>query len=146
MPLTDIERMLIERACERLIMLYALHADNYAPDAVAGLFAEDAVLNRGDGDAVGRAAILAAFTRRRPDAAVRHISTNVVIDVENADTATGISSMMLFRRFGSADLPQPLAPAEMIVDYHDRFCRTPDGWRFVHRRAVRVFERDLDQA
>lgn len=136
--------MLIERACERLIMLYALHADNYAPDAVAALFAENAVLNRGEGDAVGRAAILAAFNRRRPDAAVRHISTNVVIDVKGDMSASGVSTMMLYRKFGSADLPQPLEPLEMIVDYHDTFGRTSVGWRFLHRRAVRVFERDLD--
>ncbi|NQV80371.1 MAG: nuclear transport factor 2 family protein [Alphaproteobacteria bacterium] len=142
--MTDLERMLIEHACERLIMLYALHADTYAPDAVAGLFTDDAVLNRGDGDAVGRAAILAAFNRRRPDAAVRHISTNVVIDVDSEDSARGVSTMTLYRRFGTMDLPQPLEPAEMIADYHDTFRRTPDGWRFAHRRAVRVFERDLD--
>lgn len=141
--MTDLERMLIERACERLIMLYAMHADNYAPEAVSALFAEDAILNRGEGDAVGRPAILAAFNRRRPDAAVRHISTNVVIDVLDDASASGVSTMMLYRNFGSAGLPQPLPPLEMIVDYHDTFARTLEGWRFKQRRAVRVFERDL---
>lgn len=137
----DIERMLIERACERLIMLYAQHADFYEPEAVAGLFAEDAVLNRGEGDAIGRPAILAAFRKRRRDALVRHVSTNVVIDVVDGNTARGTSMMMLFRRFGTADTPQPMDPPEMIVNYHDRFRRTPDGWRFAQRSAVRVFER-----
>jgi hypothetical protein len=62
-----------------------------------------------------------------------------VIDVVDPHNATGISTMTLYRSFGSSTLPLAIIDPEMIAEYHDRFVLTGDGWRIDERRAVVVF-------
>lgn len=138
MPHDDRHR--IERECERLVLLYARYADSFQDDAFAALFAEDALLHRGDAPLVGRDAIRAAMGRRRRDSVVRHLCSNVIIDVIDARNASGVSYLTLYRHFGSATLPTPMLAPEMIAEYHDRFTLTPEGWRIAERQALVVLK------
>ncbi|MFN0304819.1 MAG: nuclear transport factor 2 family protein [Burkholderiales bacterium] len=130
----------IERECERLVLLYARYADSFQDDAFAALFAEDALLHRGDHPLRGREAIRAAMRQRRRDAVVRHLCFNILIDVIDRDQATGTSYLTLYRHFGAATIPTPMIEPEMIAEYHDRFVSTSTGWRIAERRAVVVFK------
>ncbi|RYE00714.1 MAG: nuclear transport factor 2 family protein, partial [Sphingomonadales bacterium] len=59
----------------------------------------------------------------------RHICSNVVIDVLAPDRARGESAMLLFTGEG----------APKVGSFHDRFVRTPGGWRFAERRGTLTF-------
>lgn len=133
------ERDRIERACERLIIAYARYADTCDDENFAALFTDDGRLHRGTDTVVGREAIRAAMGTRRRDSVVRHLCSNILVDVIDADTASAVSAMTLYRSFGSGEMPAALPPVEMIVDYHDRFRRTADGWRIADRRTVIVY-------
>jgi len=134
---------MIERACERLIQLYALYADHHRHTEMADLFTADGVLGRGDGPVRGKEQILAALNQRRPDAIVRHVMSNVIVDVRGPeDQASATSVMTLYRVFGSSEPGQPLEPPEMIADYNDEFRRTDDGWRIHERQSIIVLRRD----
>lgn len=130
--MTDDERRAIEADCARLIALYANLNDSARWDEVAALYAEQGVMTRPtapDAPIVGRDAILAAF-RSRPPRTTRHVCSNVVIDVDSADEARGTSAMLLFTG----------APAPLVGSFHDRFVRTPEGWRFAERRGTLFFQ------
>ena len=130
--MTADERRAIEQDCARLIALYANLNDEARWDEVAALYADDGVMIRPtapDAPVTGREAILAAF-KARPARTTRHVCSNVVVDVESATTARGVSAMVLFTGEG----------APLVGSFHDRFCLTDDGWRFAERRGSLVFK------
>lgn len=130
--MTDDERRAIEADCARLIALYANLNDAARWDELAALYTEQGVMTRPtapDAPIVGRDAILAAF-RSRPPRTTRHVCSNVVIDVDSADEARGTSAMLLFTG----------APAPLVGSFHDRFVRTPEGWRFAARHGTLLFQ------
>lgn len=125
------DRRAIEHDCARLIALYANLNDEARWDEAAALYAEDGVMVRPtapDKPTQGREAILAAF-KARPPRVTRHVCSNVVIDVESEDTASGVSAMLLFT--GAAE--------PLVGSFHDTFVRTADGWRFAERRGSLLF-------
>ena len=125
--MTDEERRAIEADCARLIALYANLNDAGRWEELAALYAEDGLMTRPtapDAPIRGRAAILAAF-QARPPRKTRHLCSNVVFEVLGPDEARGESAMVLF---------QPEA-APLAGSFHDRFVRTPQGWRFAERRG-----------
>lgn len=137
---TATEHALIEHACARLIVAYARYADTFQDEAFAALFSDEALLHRGDAPLVGRSEILAAMGRRRRDAVVRHVMSNIFIEVIDARSARGTSTLTLYRHFGTVGQPVPMREPEMIADYLDRFTLTAAGWRFAERRASIIFK------
>ena len=126
------QRQSIEWECARLINLYALLNDQARWEEVAQLYAPDGVMARPtapDAPVVGREAILAAF-KARPPRTTRHITANIVIEVESRGSALGRSAMLLFT---SADGPP------VIGGFDDRFVLTEEGWRFAERRGYLTF-------
>ena len=135
--MTEDERRAIEADCERLIKHYVNLNDAHDWAAVAALYTEDARMGRPSQPGTfveGRAAILAAF-EARPPRAQRHQVSNVVVDVEDPDTATAFSVIVLYQGdpAPAGELPAMSAKAPLVGWYRDRLVRTPDGWRFVER-------------
>jgi len=129
--LTTAARLEIEWACSRLIALYANLNDEARWEEAAALYAEDGLMTRPsapDQEIRGREAILEAFTSR-PPRVTRHVCGNVVIDVESATAARGVSAMLLFTG----------AAAPLVGSFHDRFVLTAEGWRFSERRGSLTF-------
>lgn len=121
----------IEQDCAKLVARYANLNDAGCWTEVADLYAEDGRMSRPtapDVWIVGRAAILNAFLAR-PARTTRHVCSNVVIDVIDADHAVGESAMLLFTGDG----------APKVGSFHDRFIRTDAGWRFAERRGSLTF-------
>jgi hypothetical protein len=143
----DLARLLIERACERLVVDYARFVDFGEASHIADLFTADGVWESGDLRMVGRDAIRAGFARREAVArrVSRHVCTNVAVDVIGADDARGLSYLINYRhdrRDGEdAAAPAPSGHPKFVGEYHDRFVRTPDGWRFAHRICGLTFVR-----
>jgi hypothetical protein len=128
---TSSERQAIEAACTRLVNLYANLNDEARWDEVVALYAPDGVMARPtapDDLIIGQDAIRAAFLSR-PPRLTRHVCSNIVIDVDSATSARGVSAMLLFTG----------AAAPIVGSFHDRFVLTPDGWRFAERRGSLTF-------
>ena len=131
MTMTRAEELQIEQECARLVALYANLNDAARWDDVAALYVENGRMARPtapDDWVEGRAAILAAF-KARPPRTTRHFCSNIVITVESETEASGESAMLLF----TADT------ASKAGSFHDRFVRTPEGWRFAERRGSLTF-------
>lgn len=143
----DLARLLIERACERLVTDYARFVDFGEASRIADLFTADGVWETEGVRMDGRDAIRAGFGRREQVTrrVSRHVCTNVAIDVLSGDEARGLAYLVNFRfdrREGDDPaMPAPAGHPKYVGEYHDRFVRTPDGWRFAQRRCTLGFVR-----
>ena len=141
----ELQRLLIERACEVLVIEYALHLDHKRADAFAGLFTEDAHFRhaRYAEPMIGRARIGQWIADYAPDTLVRHVTANIRVDVIDADHARGTSYSTAYRVAGhDGTLPAPLAGPYCVVEYDDRYQRTAGGWKFAYRSFFYVFRSD----
>jgi ketosteroid isomerase-like protein len=138
--MTDLDRMLIERACERLVQLYCHWTDHGQAARVAELFTEDAVWASADNTMTGREKILKGFQSRQGNRArmSRHVCTNLLIDVHDETSASGVAYLTLYRHDGDPDRhTSPTQAPSMIGEYRDAFVRTSEGWRF-RRREIHI--------
>jgi hypothetical protein len=140
-PATDVERLLIERACERLCLEYARLIDLGRASEAIDLFTDDAELSLTAGPMHGRDEI-STFLVKREAAAVasRHVTTNVTIDVQSATEASGVAYITLYRREHSGDGPASLGPPNFVGHYADEFVLTDAGWRFRRRTSTIAFQ------
>jgi nuclear transport factor 2 (NTF2) superfamily protein len=141
-----IERLLVERACERLIVEYARRIDFGEADRIADLFTEDGCWEGTDLVLSGRDAIHEWFeTRGRLTRRVsRHVCTNVAVEALSATEARSLSYMVNYRfdrPEGSTESPVPAGPPKYVGELHDSFRLTDEGWRFTSRRVTVTFQR-----
>lgn len=143
--MTEIERMLIERAGERLMIEYCHFVDHGEASRIAGQFTDDGVWTSPENTMTGRAEIEAGFKRR--EAAThrrsRHVCTNALVDVIDADNATGVVYLTLHRH-DDKERPDRVRPSEVpdiVGEYRDTFVRTAAGWRFSRREIAVDFAR-----
>src|SRR5690606_33248514 len=95
-----LERLEIERACERLVHAYVRALDDGDMNAAADCFAANGSLTRPsapDQVITGREAIRASLLARPKTVFTRHLATSVLVDVEGPDSARGISYLTLFQ-------------------------------------------------
>ena len=138
---TEIETMLIERACERLITEFFEAVDLRNEAHLDTLFTEDATYARPitpDTIISGREAIRKSFEARPAGRVGRHTCSNARITVESADRATGVHRVALY--MGPEQNPDPQfgyqADARVLVgEFSDVFVNTSHGWRFQSRRG-----------
>lgn len=145
MPVDDLNALLIERACTKLMTDYTRFVDFGEAERIAELFTSDGVWE-GPGVVMdGQENIRASFARRAgvTRRASRHVITNIAIDVVDEDLALGLSYLVNFRHDndGAALVPAPAGLPKFVGEYHDRFVRTAAGWRFEHRRFDVAFLR-----
>ena len=74
---------------------------------------------------------------------IRHVTSNMRFvagtEADGRDTAEGTTVVTVF--LSDADGHSTTTPW-VVGEDHDRFIRTPDGWRFTHRSWVQLFARD----
>lgn len=122
-----------EAACARLCVDFANHIDARRYEQLLDLFTDDATLDRMGAVLSGRDEI-ERFLASRPTAVVtRHLCTNIRVSQDTADEAAGFC-YVLFCQGGAEDAVPTMAGAPSIVEYHDRYTRTPAGWRIQTRR------------
>ena len=115
-------------ACEEIRQLasrYAVLLNHRDLGALTDLFVPDVRVGR---DATGRAALRASFDAQLADGhrTILHV-TNHVIDVLDADHATGIVGTRGEIEIGSEWVIQ-------VIEYHDTYERRDGRWMFVRRR------------
>ncbi len=134
----DLNRLMIERACERVVNRYANLLDAYDHDAFMELWADDAVLNMLGREYVGHAAIRGWLEAREPDMICRHLVTNIVTDVINGISATGVCYTIAYRARGQrGQEPGLIEPPTFVVRYFNEFALDPvRGWVFARRDVL----------
>ena len=143
--MTNLDRLMIERECERLVSLYTHYADFGEAERVAELFARDAVWAVGPIRFEGQGKIRQMMRERQEMAGrrSRHVCTNLQIDVLDENNASGLVYLTLYRH----DFEGPEREAGEVMqtaptavgEYRDRFVRTDAGWRFSERHAALAF-------
>lgn len=137
--MTPEEQTIAERDCERLVKQFALFSDLGNMDALADLFAEKGSFARPadpDNPIVGREKIRAVM-KARPPRVSRHLVSNILIDLTDADAATGQSYVTLWTSSDVDGKPPVVAdPKFSVGEMRDNFVRTQDGWRFQARRGT----------
>lgn len=124
--------MEIERECGRLPLLFARYADSGDHAALAQLFTEDCDFARPfqpDHPFHGRDRVQAIF-RDRPPILVRHIVTNVLIEVISPTEARGTNYLAMLSSHASTEPPQEAGA----------LCRRVRGPLRQDRRGVAVQE------
>ncbi len=135
--MTPDARRAIEWDVTRLINHYVNLNDAQDWKGVSALYTQDARFARPSQPGVfieGRSAILASFLAR-PARVQRHLIANIVVDVEDADTARAISVIVLYMGDAADDggLPVRDPKGPLIGTFTDLCLRTAEGWRFKQR-------------
>jgi ketosteroid isomerase-like protein len=123
-----VQELADRQAIADLIHAYCLHFDNNEPEAVAALFADDAVVDYGPEATtiVGAAAIATtiAIGLEKTFLATSHHVSNIQIAFDGADRARSVSYLYAWHRYvdGSPD-------GELWGRYRHSFVRTDSGWR-----------------
>ncbi|GAA4935849.1 nuclear transport factor 2 family protein [Streptomyces coeruleoprunus] len=140
--LDSLERLLAERACERLVLELVHRLDLGEPGTVADLFTPDGVWEWPyDGRRVeGREALRRYFGARPADRLSRRMCTNILVTVHSADTATATTYFATYRVDGHTEgtLVPPRLPAN-IGHYEDTFRKAEGEWLFARRTLVLPF-------
>lgn len=129
--MTAEEQAAIEAACIRLQQRYGTLADRQDPK-FRDLFAPDAVITLpGYPPFAGLAAIMQGQADWKASGVVmHHICTNFTVDVADADHASGLCYLMVFRAEPSSPPAGPLfaAGAVSVGEFHDSFVRRDGRW------------------
>lgn len=133
--MSELHRLLDERACEALITQYVRFVDFGEASRLADLFTPDGVWEADDVVLNGPDAIRSHFAKREGVVrrVSRHYCTNVTVEVLSADQATGLAYFLNFRHDraeGDLSLPVPAGLPKYSGEYSCRFENTSDGWRF----------------
>lgn len=139
-PLTPAERIEIERACERVIMDYTRALDLGDMNAAADCFAADGSMARPmtpDVVIQGREAIRASLLTRPKTLLTKHLTTNVMIDVQGRDTATGLSYLTMISTTPPDGAKPPFVSAGPLWfgECVDSFVRENGAWKLKDRRG-----------
>lgn len=127
-------------------MAYAISADQGDVDAFVNCFAVDGeVVIPGAPAFSGHDAIRASIVQLGAlGVAYRHLITNSLITVCDADSAAGVCYLLTFNSSAPADEQghRPIEAPGTVGEYHDTFVKTSEGWRIRRRELKRVFRRD----
>jgi len=127
-------RLSIEHACGKLPLLFAKHADDGDHAALAELFASDATYDRPFQPGYpfhGRAAIQSIF-RDRPPILVRHLVTNVLVEVVSETRARGSNYVVMMSNHAEIVPPQP-SNGIFVGGFDDEYVLEDGSWRFASR-------------
>jgi hypothetical protein len=138
--LSAAERIEIERACERIVYAYSRALDLGDMDAAADLFAQHGSMSRpmAPEQAIqGRETIRASLLTRPKTLLTKHLATNVIIDVENRDSASGVSCLTMIATTPPPDGKPPFMSTGPLYfgEFKDRYVRENGVWKFLERRG-----------
>lgn len=130
----QLEQLLAERACERVVLEYARLVDSGRAAEIADLFTDDGEWLGDDGRGMqGKQEIRAAFAGRQAlgRRQSRHVITNVLVDIDGPNTGRGVAYLVNFRHDAQGSVAARPAPADhpkFVGDYHLTFRRQGERW------------------
>jgi hypothetical protein len=140
--MNDSERRTIEQTCRDLVVLMCQLSDHGEREKAVDLFSPDGTWIRGGKPYKGRAEMLGSFAAPATQV-IRHLTSNILITVKDDNSAEGVTYYLAFHtdpKTPNPKLPLALEPPFSLGEWHDKFVRTPAGWRFSHREVKRFFQ------
>ncbi len=130
----DTERLLAYQEIRQLASKYAVYLDARDLDRLVALFVPDVRVGR---DASGHAALRADFdgSLRRVGVTFLNVGSHA-IELDDDAHASGVVYCKAEIQDGGPDSERFITQA---IQYHDRYARTEEGWRFVRRRHLLVY-------
>jgi uncharacterized protein (TIGR02246 family) len=131
-------------AIQEVIAQYAYTYDAQDAEGFAALFTEDAVWELFVPDATQPEIHLASreairvwaaqrLHERRGQFTSRHYQSGILFDTLTSTSATTRTMVLVTHQGATEAAPRPTASGV----YHDQWRKTPEGWRFAHRRLYR---------
>ncbi|WP_425837266.1 nuclear transport factor 2 family protein [Streptomyces fractus] len=140
--LDPLERLLAERACERLILELVRRLDLGDPGTVCELFTPDGVWHwpYDNRRIQGTQALRAYFDGRPANRLSRRMCTNILVTVDTPDTATATTYFATYRVDGytAGTIVPPRLPAN-VGHYEDTFRKVDGRWLMASRTLVLPF-------
>lgn len=138
-------RRAIEWDCTRTLTRFINALDGGDYETMAGLMAEEGVWMRPGGDAVGPDGLLQAMRDRPRDLIVRHVISNVLIEVIDERNATGLTYLTVYRHRGPPpeNSPARLAGVHMVGVSYNRLVHEAGGWKISEKRTSRTFDAEF---
>ncbi|MGW0965062.1 nuclear transport factor 2 family protein [Streptomyces sp. NPDC002516] len=139
--LDPMDRLLAERACERVVVEFVHALDLGDPGDVADLFTDAGFWEWAEGDRriEGRDALRSYFAGRPADRLSRRICTNILVTVTSASTATATTYFTTYRVDGhSGGFAPPRAPTQ-VGHYEDTFREVEGRWLLDSRSLYLAF-------
>jgi hypothetical protein len=138
--LSAAERIEIERACERIVYAYSRALDLGDMSAAADFFAANGSMARPmapDQVIQGRETIRASLLTRPKTLLTKHLATNVMIDVETRDAASGISYLTMISTTPPGEAQPPFVSQGPVYfgEFKDRYVRENGVWKILERRG-----------
>ncbi|WP_327404430.1 nuclear transport factor 2 family protein [Streptomyces sp. NBC_01288] len=137
MDLDPLQRLLAERACERVILDFVRRLDLGDPASVAGLFTEDGRWEWPEGDRAveGREALRKYFGARPAGRLSRRLMSNVLVTLTSPGTAISTAYFTTYRVDGHHGGMVPAGPPVQVGHYEDNF-RQVDGTWLIDTRTL----------
>jgi hypothetical protein len=135
--LATVQRLADEADIQRVLFDYAFHLDGNRPDEVIKNFTDDLYVAYGpQHGAQGKPAYLETLANDKSGigaffAGTSHHVSNVVIDFVDENTANVRSVLYAWHKY-NRERPDGI----VMGQYHDRFVRTPGGWK-IQRRELK---------
>ncbi|MCP5365659.1 MAG: nuclear transport factor 2 family protein [Hyphomicrobiales bacterium] len=135
--MTDLNVLLAERACQRLMLEYCECVDTRQFDRLVSLFGREGILNRIDtGEIKGHAAITEFFDKLTTDPLI-HAATNLLVTVTGPETAEAVSYVTVYRSYRQNATGQPKLEAPYVVaKYVDKFIVEDGEWKIGYRDTI----------
>lgn len=135
------DRLLAERACERLIIEFVHRLDLGDPGEVAELFVDDGVWEWAEGDRriQGRDALRSYFAGRPAGRLSRRMCTNILVTLTSGSTATAITYFTTYRVDGHTNGFEPPRIPTQVGHYEDAFLKVDDVWLLRSRSLFLAF-------
>ena len=136
------QRKAIEQECKDLVIAITQHGDHKETEKCIALFSEDGTWLRGGKPYKGHAEIRSSY--KASTQVVRHINGGCmvnVIDDNHAESVTYYIALHYDPKTDSPKFPLPFDPPFSMGEWHDKFVKTAQGWRFSSRETKRLFER-----
>ncbi|MFI6402957.1 nuclear transport factor 2 family protein [Streptomyces sp. NPDC050548] len=130
MDLDPLQRLLAERACERVILDFVRRLDLGEPSSVAGLFTEDGRWEWPEGDRAveGREALRKYFGARPTGRLSRRLMSNVLVTLTSPGTAISTAYFTTYRVDGHHGGMVPAGPPVQVGHYEDTFRQVNGSW------------------
>lgn len=139
----------IEWECQRILLQYLRQVDEREFEAAANVFAPDAIWSAQGVTLNGGDEILEALYPSLSEGTIRHVLTNTVVTVIDADYAECRSYHSICYtadgRIEDLDGPLPFDGPHRIADQADNMVRTDEGWRIASLKSNSVFRRNPDE-
>ncbi|MFD9319798.1 nuclear transport factor 2 family protein [Streptomyces sp. NPDC060053] len=125
-----LQRLLAERACERLVVDFVHRLDLGEPASVAELFAEDGTWEWPEGGRLikGRPALREYFGSRPAERLSRRLMSNILVTATAPDTALATSYFSTYRVDGYTGGIVPAGPPVQVGHYQDAFRQVDGVW------------------